>query len=345
MTVSLPGTRWRPTVLVTAGIMALLAFAPLLGADVYTIVVLTSILGYALLAMSINLVAGHAGLLTLAHAAYAGVGAYASVLISRSVTHNGLVQLAVAVTAAAAAAALTGWIAVRASRMYFLMLSLAIGELLHILAMRWRSVTSGSDGLVAGAPFEMVPGVPVLLPGYVYWFALAVFAICAGLLLLVVRSPFGSALRGIRDNEPRMRGLGYATANYKYAVWIFSGAVAGAAGWIVTAQMPRFVSPSLMAFHMAALLLLAVVIGGLGSMWGACIGASVVILMTNVVSQDLDGHGPLLLGAIFVLAVYLLPRGLAGIGLRRTRRSKDGPPSDSPPRGAEEPESAEKVMT
>lgn len=309
------------TAILTGLVVLLLAAAPLLGAGVYAVVVLTSLLAYALLAMSINLVAGHTGLLTLAHGAYAGVGAYAAALVSRHLTTNGWLQLLVAVVAGAFIAAVTGWIAVRASKTYFLMLSLAIGELLHILAVQWRSVTRGSDGLSAGRPFELVPGQPLILAGYVYWVAFVVFLVFAGLVLLVVRSPFGSALRGIRDNEPRMRGLGYPTAQYKYAVWIFSGAVAGAAGWILIAQLPRFIAPAQLSFHLAGLLLLGVVIGGLGSMWGACVGASLVVLMTNVVSQDLGGRGPLLLGLLFVVAVYLLPRGLAGI-----RSGRSAPP-------------------
>lgn len=331
---SLTGRLWDGrTAVITGVVVLLLAAAPLLGAGVYTVVVLTSLLAYALLAMSINLVAGHTGLLTLAHGAYAGVGAYAAALFSRHLSTNGWLQLLIAVGAGALIAAVTGWIAVRASKTYFLMLSLAIGELLHILAVQWRSVTRGSDGLSAGRPFELIPGQPLILAGYVYWAALGVFLVFGGLVLLVVRSPFGSALRGIRDNEPRMRGLGYPTARYKYAVWIFSGAVAGAAGWILIAQLPRFIAPAQLSFHLAGLLLLAVVIGGLGSMWGACVGASLVVLMTNVISQDLGGRGPLLLGVLFVVAVYLLPRGLAGI---RSGRSAPPvvPPDEEGPTGA-----------
>jgi branched-chain amino acid transport system permease protein len=323
--------------LITGIVLVLLAAAPLLGAGVYTIVILTSLLAYALLAMAINLVAGHTGLLTLAHGAYAGVGAYAAALTAQHLSVSGWLQLLVAVGAGGLIAAVTGWIAVRASKTYFLMLSLAIGELLHILAIQWRSVTRGSDGLSAGAPFELLPGQPVVLAGYVYWAAFAVFVVFAGLVLLVVRSPFGSALRGIRDNEPRMRGLGYPTALYKYAVWIFSGAVSGAAGWILIAQLPRFIAPSQLSFHLAGLMLLAVVIGGLGSMWGSCVGAAIVVLMTDVVSQDLGGRGPLLLGLLFVLAVYALPRGLAGIGRGQGRGPQTvGGPSAGEAAGADE---------
>lgn len=324
----------KATVVVVMGAMALL---PLVGASVYTVVVLTSVLSYALLAMSISLVAGHTGLLTLAHAAYAGVASYAVALLSRNVTSDAFLQLLAAVVAGAGVAALSGWIAVRASKTYFLMLSLAIGELLHVLALQWREVTHGSDGLSAGQPFTVLGSGPVVLSGYVYWLSLAVLVVFGGIVLAVVRSPFGAALRGIRDNEPRMRSLGYPTSWYKYGAWVLSGAVAGASGWIAVAQLPRFVAPDALSFHVAGLLLLAVVIGGLESMWGACLGAAVVALMTNVLSQDLGGHGPLVLGILFVIAVYALPRGLAGIGKGRRGRpdplvpdDEDGPsPVDS----------------
>ncbi|MFG3603773.1 branched-chain amino acid ABC transporter permease [Micromonospora chersina] len=305
-----------------AVVLVALALLPMIGASVYAVVVLTSVLSYALLAMSISLVAGHAGLLTLAHAAYAGVASYAVALLSRNVTSDALLQLVAAVGAGAGVAALSGWIAVRASKTYFLMLSLAIGELLHVLALQWRGVTHGSDGLSAGQPLTLFGSGPVVLSGYVYWLALAVFLAFGGLVLAVVRSPFGAALRGIRDNEPRMRSLGYPTSWYKYGAWVLSGAVAGASGWIAVAQLPRFVAPDALSFHVAGLILLAVVIGGLQSMWGACLGAAAVALMTNVVSQDLGGHGPLVLGILFLIAVYLLPRGLAGIG--KGRRGRPG---------------------
>jgi branched-chain amino acid transport system permease protein len=316
------------TAVATVAAVVVLTAAPLLGASVYAIVVLTSLLGYALLAMSINLVAGHAGLLTLAHAAYAGVGAYAVVIVSREWSSSAWVQLAAALVAGALVAGLTGWIVTHASKVYFLMLSLAIGELLHLLALQWRSVTSGSDGLSAGKPFEVSPGNPVLLAGHVYWVALAVFLVCAGLVLVLIRSPFGSALRGIRDNEPRMRSLGYPTAHYKYVVWVFSGAVSGAAGWILVAQLPRFVAPAQLGFQAAALILLAVIVGGLGSMWGACLGATLMVVMSDVVSQDLDGRGPLALGIMFVLAVYLLPRGIAGVVASRSASSPAEQPNE-----------------
>lgn len=324
----------------TVIVVLVLAAVPLLGATVYAVVVLTSILAFALLAMSISLVAGHAGLLSLAHAAYAGVASYAVAIFAREVAQDGLAQLGVAVASGIAIAAISGWIAVRASKTFFLMLSLAIGELLHLLALQWRSVTRGSDGMSAGAPFTILGSDPIVLTGQVYWVSLVVFLMFGSLVVVVVRSPLGAVLRGIRDNEPRMRSLGYPTGCYKYAVWVLSGGVAGASGWIATAQLPRFVAPDQLSFHIAGLLLLAVVIGGVESMWGACLAAAVVVLMTRVVSQDLDGRGPLVLGALFVLAVYALPRGFAGIRLGRDWRGA-GPQE---PSGASRPEDR-KAMT
>ncbi|GAB3200236.1 branched-chain amino acid ABC transporter permease [Nocardioides hungaricus] len=309
---------------VTGTVLLALAAAPLLGATVYAMVILTNVLAFALLAMSISMVAGHAGLLSLAHAAYAGVASYGVAIFAREVSDDALLQLLVAVLSGVLVAALTGWIAVRAAKVFFLMLSLAIGQLLHALALQWRDVTRGSDGMSAGAPFRLFGSDPVILSGQVYWTALLVFVVFGGLVLLVVRSPFGSALRGIRDNEPRMRSLGYPTAGYKYAVWVISGGIAGASGWIAVAQLPRFIAPDQLSFRIAGLLLLAVVIGGVESMWGACLAATVVVLMTNVVSQDLGGNGPLVLGGLFVVAVYLLPRGLAGIGATRRGRRGEG---------------------
>lgn len=308
------GIRLTPTI--TVAVMIVLAVLPLVGLSSYNVTILTDFLAYALLAMSINLVAGHAGLLTMAHAAYAGVAAYAVVLFSLHVTQDGLVQLVVALAAGAVAAAATGWITARATKVYFLMLSLAIGELFYVLAVQWRPVTHGSDGLSTYSSMEFFGSGPVRLSGFIYWAALLVFAALGLALVVVTRSPFGSALRGIRDNEARMRSLGYPTARYKYVGWVFSGAIAGGAGWLLVAQQPRLVSPDDLSFSIAGLLLLAVVIGGTGSMWGSCLGAGVLVLMNEVVSQHLNGNGPLVLGVIFVLAVYVLPRGIAGIRLR-----------------------------
>ncbi len=225
--------------------------------------------------------------------------------------------LLVGAAVGAVAAALTGWIAVRSAGVFFLMLTLAIGETVGQLANAWESVTGGANGLT-GIPSVRIGGAPLVNAGFVYWYVLVVFLLGFALVWLVARSPFGAALRGIRDNEPRMRAIGYPTALYKYAVFVFAGGVAGLAGSLLVAQA-RFVALPDLGFLTASFALLAVIIGGAGSLWGACLGAALVIVIRDALGPSLGGHGTLLLGAVFVLVVYLLPRGAAGIRLRRRK--------------------------
>ncbi|HEX6684863.1 MAG TPA: branched-chain amino acid ABC transporter permease, partial [Candidatus Limnocylindrales bacterium] len=129
-------------------------------------------------------------------------------------------------------------------------------------------------------------------------------------------SPLGQTLRGIRDNEPRMRALGYPTTVYKLAAFVIAGGVAGVAGGLLAAQQ-RLVTPADLGFATSALALLAVVIGGTGTLWGPCLGAAVVVTVRDYLGPDLGGHGPLVLGLVFIAVVYLMPRGAAGLRLRR----------------------------
>ena len=188
----------------------LLAAVPLLLAPFAT-TTLTRILVFALFAVSLDLLVGVTGLPSLGHAGYFGAGAYAAGWVSINVTAEAPYPLLAGLGVGALAAALTGWITVRSHGVYFLMLTLAIGETLQQLADSWESVTGGANGLT-GVPAVRVAGTPLANAGFTYWYVLAVGAIGFGLVWLVARSPFGTALRGIRDNEPRMRALGYATA-------------------------------------------------------------------------------------------------------------------------------------
>ncbi len=305
--------RFAPSLVV----LVVLALVPLFVAP-YETGILARILIFALLAVSLDLLVGVTGLPSLGHAAYFGVGAYTAGWLSINVTAQAPVPLLAATAAGAVAAALTGWLAVRASGIFFLMLTLAIGELIFQLAQNWESVTGGSNGLY-GVPAVRLAGSPLTLSGYVYWYVLAGFAVGYVVLRVVGASPFGSVLRGIRDNEPRMRSLGYSPFRYKLAAFVVAGAVAGLAGGLLAAQQ-RLVTTADLGFTTAALALLAVVIGGAGTLWGACLGAALVVLIRDALGPTLDGHGPLVLGAAFILAVYLLPRGFAGLTAPRWHR-------------------------
>jgi len=292
-----------------AAVVGLVA-APWIAGD-YVISLLAKVLVLGLLAMSVNLLTGVAGLPTLGQAAYFGMGAYAAALAARGFGAVGVVQVLLAGAIGAAVAALTGLVVVRARGVAFLMLTLAISELAFSAAQQWRPVTGGSDGRAA-PPVVPVWGLPELrLDGLVYLWVLAVFLVLFGLVAAVVRAPFGLVLRGVRDNEARLRAAGYPVGRYLLGAYTLAGALAGMAGalWVST---QRYVSPSDLGFTVSALALIAVVLGGLGSMWGAVAGTALVVFTRDLVGGQLSGRGLLLLGAVFVLAVYLLPRGLAG---------------------------------
>ncbi|MGP3911443.1 branched-chain amino acid ABC transporter permease [Nonomuraea sp. 10N515B] len=304
----------RKVVLVAAVLAVLVAAPVVLGA--YPVTTMTRMLAFAVLVLSVDLLTGVAGLPTLGQAAYFGVGAYTAVLIGLHLTSDAMVQVVAGLAAGLIAAAATGWVAVRARGIVFLMLTLAIGESVHQVADTWSAV-GGSNGLAGMPPINLF-GAPLLASGFVYWWVLAVAVVLFAAVALVVRSPYGRTLRGVRDNEARMRALGYRPALARYGVFCLAGAVAGAGGALWVAQA-RFVSPGDLGFEVAALALLSVVIGGSGSLWGPCLGAALVLLVRDNLSASIDGHGPLLLGLLFVAVVFVMPRGLAGVRRRKSR--------------------------
>jgi branched-chain amino acid transport system permease protein len=294
-----------------------LAAAPVFLAP-YATTTLARMLVFGLLAASLALLVGVTGLPSLGHAAYFGAGAYAAGWFAKNVSAQAPYSLLVAAVTGGVVAAATGWVAVRARGVFFLVLTLAIGEIVLQVAETWEPVTGGSNGMY-GIPATTLAGEPVVHPALLYWFVLVVFCFGFAVLWLVVRSPYGTALRGIHDNEPRMRAIGYPTGLYKYGVFVIAGTVAGLAGGLLAAQQ-RLVTTADLGFTTAALALLAVIIGGAGSLWGACVGAALVILVRDSLGPTLDGHGPLVLGVVFVLVVYLMPRGVAGLRLRRAAK-------------------------
>jgi branched-chain amino acid transport system permease protein len=297
----------------------LLAAAPF-GLEPGMLGTLGRILYYALLAASLDLLIGTVGLPSLAQAAYLAAGAYSAGLVARDVTTSVLVVVPAAVVIAALAAAATGWLAIRSRGIFFLMITLAIGEIFFQVAETAQGVTGGSNGLYGIPAFE-VGGTALGGAASKYWFVLAGFAAGFAVLSAVSRSPFGLSLRGIREDEDRMRAIGYATTRYKYAAYCIAGAVAGLAGALLAGHQ-QLVTTGDASFGTAVLALVAVVIGGAGSLWGPCVGAAIVVLVRDELGLSLGGHGPLLLGIVFVLAVYLLPEGLAGLpGKVRARRA------------------------
>ncbi|MGH3115015.1 MAG: branched-chain amino acid ABC transporter permease [Gaiellaceae bacterium] len=295
-------------------VLALLAAAPFAISD-FRLFLLTEILIFGLVAASLGLLVGFTGLLSLGHAAYYGVGGYTAALVAMRVTENGPAALALAVLATALVAAGTGWLAVRTRGVFFLMLTLAFAQLLFVLALTWEPVTGGSNGLSGIPRTGLVPGDEgdtLASETNFYYYVLVAFLLGYVLLRRVGTSPFGRALVGIRENEARMRAVGYPVVRYKLASFCIAGAVAGYAGALFV-QNTRFISPSNVSFEVSAFALIAVILGGVGTLYGPVLGAALVILLREELSSGFQEDWRLALGVIFVLFVYLVPRGFAGV--------------------------------
>ena len=286
----------------------------------YPISVAGRILAFALLVVSVDLLTGLTGLPTLAQIAYFGIGAYTAGLVGIHWTTNLFAQLGAGILVAAVVAVITGAVAVRTSGIVFLMVTLAIGELTHQVADSLPLV-GASNGLAGIPPGTVFPGgSPLLLAGYLYWWALLVFVLGVALAATVSSSPLGRSMRAVRESPTRLAAIGQRTYVVKLVAFVIAGGVAGAAGTAWTVQT-RFVSPGDLAFSVSAIALLAVVLGGAGTLWGPIVGATVVILIRDWLSQYVAGHGQLMLGILFVIAVYVMPRGIAGVVRTHRHRS------------------------
>src|SRR5215468_10821255 len=288
--------------------VVLAAAGPLLPS--YPLTLCTQAVIAAMLAMSLDVLLGYTGLASLGHAAYFGIGAY-SVAILATERQVGLAGCLVAgLLAATATAALFGLLAIRATGTYFLMITLALGMVVWGLAFRWVSLTKGDNG-IAGIPRPDLPlGVSLWAPVPFFYFVLAVALLAWGLLGLLVGSPFGLGLRGIRESESRMRALGYNVWLHKYLAFVISGAFAGLAG-VLWAYYNGFVSPIDVQLVTSVETLLMVALGGPGTLVGPAIGAGVIVFLKNFASVYTK-RWLLILGAVYIGAILFAPRGLMG---------------------------------
>lgn len=277
---------------------------------------------YGLFAMSLNVLVGYTGLQSLGHAAFFGTGAYATAIMVKRVNQVFVLDAVVGILVSALMAALFGLFALRATGAYFLMATLALAQVLWGLALGWRSVTGGDDGL-AGTP-RPVLGAIALDSGSTYFvFVLCVIVIVALGMSIFVRSPFGSALQGIRESETRMRMLGYNTWLYKYLAFVIAGTLAGLSG-VLYVYYTGFVSTTEISVLLSAEALLMVIVGGAGTLLGPALGAVFVVFLRNIVSglPVIGARWLFILGLAYVLTVLLASRGILGEFQARRRRRR-----------------------
>ncbi|MFI0797217.1 branched-chain amino acid ABC transporter permease [Micromonospora rubida] len=308
------------------GLTVLVLGAVAVSPDAYLHAAVARMVPLALLAVSVAVVTGHAGLPTLGQVAPYAAGAYTTARLALAGVTLAPAHLLAAAVAGAATAGLLGAVLVRYRGTVFLMLSLAVAELTAITAGQWRAVSGGTDGLAGIPAARLLPGMPPLVadrPVLLYAVTVALATATAAMLLL---RRHRMLLTGVRDNEDRARASGHPVNAYLLAVHTGAGAVAGVAGALLI-HTHWWITPADVGFGTAALALLAVVIGGSRSLPGAAVGALIVLGVRDVVAAPWPGHAPLLLGGLFVAAVYLLPGGLTAIPTRVTtaaRRARQG---------------------
>lgn len=310
------------------GLVALVAF-PFVGTDFYTQMV-TRMMIMAIFAMSLDLLQGVTGLVSLGHAAYFGLAGYALAFLTPQDQAVSLWwTLPVAVLAAGLAALIIGFFVVRTTSIYFIMVTMAFAQMVFYLFFD-NKVLGGSDGLYINfKPSAAIFGwVPFDLDSKLtlYYFTLAALLMVYAFLRRLLWSPFGRTLAGIRVNEHRMRAMGYGSFGYKLTAFTLAGALAGLAGYLWGVQT-GYINPELMGFHMSAHVIMMVILGGMGNFAGAIVGAfgfeyllHVFKDLPQVGNVNLGKHWQLWMGLFIVLLVTFAPRGILGIAEKLMNR-------------------------
>ena len=285
---------------------ALLALPIIIGGTYYTNLA-SQILIAAIFAMSLNLLVGYAGLTSLGHAGYLGLAAYISSWLTVKLGWSHASTAAIAIASTTAVAGIFGLIALRATGISFLMITLAFGQILWGLAYRWASVTGGDNG-ISGITRPHIFGFDLGEASYFYYFTLFVFLIVWIAITILVRSPFGATIRGTKDQPRRMSALGFNVWLIRWVTFTACGFF-GSIGGIMYVYYHQFISPHSLSLANSAEMLLMVIAGGAGTLMGPVIGAALVMLLKNVASQYVD-HWVTLLGLVFIFIVMFIPGGI-----------------------------------
>jgi len=297
-----------------AALLALAALAPFLVRGDYYVQLCTEILIASLLAISLNFLIGFTGLVSLGHAVYLGVGAYAFALT----TKNAYPSMWVGLAAAGASCALLAWFmgvfCVRLAGLYFAMLTLAFSQVVYTVAYYWRGVTGGDDGMLGIPKPEIgVPGMfSVSLEPFVnfYYFVLVIVGALVFVAWRIARSPFGRVLEAIRENPERVEFIGLPTRRYKLIAFVVAGALGGFAGGLYAA-FQGYISPDLLYWTQSGEIVLMTILGGMYSFLGPAFGAGMLLFIRDTVLNFME-YWRIVVGGVLVLLVLFLPGGVLG---------------------------------
>jgi branched-chain amino acid transport system permease protein len=314
-------------------VFAAFATAPLLapasGAEGYVLSLLTRVMIFGLAAMSLDLILGYGALVSFGHAAFFGIGAYSVGILASHGIEDAFVQVPVALVVSAAFAFATGAISLRTKGVYFIMITLAFGQMLFFLATSLAPY-GGDDGMTLPSR-SLLAGSSLLENDFAfYWATLLCLVVSYALCRAVVASRFGRVLRGTRENTTRMEAIGFHPFRYQLAAYVISGMLAGLSGCLL-ANQAEFVSPAFMTWQRSGELIFMVVLGGLGSLHGAIVGAAAFLLLEEFLPEIvhaatffLDGeirgrlteNWQMVFGPILILIVLFVRGGIMGL-LRR----------------------------
>ena len=297
--------KWRWSGLVLLALMALPFVANVFG-EAFYIALATRILIFALAATSLNLILGFGGMVSFGHAAFLGVGAYTVVILSQMGVVDAWVAWPTAMVVAGLFALLIGAVSLRTQGVYFIMITLAFAQMMYYLVVSFKAY-GGDDGMSLPAR-SRIGFLDMFNDTHFYYVTLLA---CVAVLVLIARvlnARFGHVLQAIRENEVRMQSLGYAVFRYKLCAFVMSGALAGLAGALL-ANQSGFVSPAMMQWSQSGMLMMMVILGGVGHLYGGVWGAIVFLLLEETLSH-FTIHWQLGLGALLLMVVLLLPNGL-----------------------------------
>ena len=322
---------WAQIVPVLVVAMAL-ALYPMVGGK-YGVDLTAKIMIYAIFALSLELLVGKTGLVCFGHAALFGIGAYAAVMLSPETSPAGLAWLLPASMACAAAYALfMGSLSLRTGGVYFIMVTLAFAQMAYYV-FHDTPFGGGTDGIyLALKPVLAIGGTTLVdldSPTTMYYTVWAALVAVFVFLALLARSRFGRALAGIKSSEQRMRAMGFSTYPYKLAAFVISGALAGLAGFLFAIK-DGYVNPELLSWHLSGSVLIMIILGGLGHLRGAVLGAFAYVLLQEFFKNDawfgeFARHWQLGMGALIIVSVALFPRGLIGLADAWRRRRAGRP--------------------
>ena len=302
--------RWVALAAVAVGLVTFPYWSAAWETSRFATTVLRDMLVFAIFALSLDILVGHAGMPSLGHAAFFGGGAYAAGIASQRLGTDQLpITLAAAVLVAALLALVIGLLVVRSEGIFLLMLTLALAQIVFAIAFQWTAVTGGSNGL-AGVSRPTLFGIDLSAPDRMYVLVAATFLVVSLLIWSLMRSPYGRALTGVRENERRMRALGYDTTRLKLSAFVVAGMIVAGA---LSAYSQRFVSPGDAGIGTSVQAFVMVLIGGAGTILGPVLGAGVVMYIQRVLSSAIP-VSETVLGLVFIGFVLLARQGIVGLG-------------------------------